>query len=113
MARLADHTRVVAIGETGLDRHWKDTPFPQQEDYFARHLELAPKYQAENYIQHNINVPTGREGFVKFFSALPGQPMNPIPAKLEPAPALAFAKDKLALAAGTQSGQVTMLALEA
>jgi len=27
--------------------------------------------------------------------------------------ALAFAKDKLALAAGTQSGQVTMLALEA
>jgi WD40 repeat protein len=27
--------------------------------------------------------------------------------------ALAFAKDKLALAVGTQSGQVTMLALEA
>lgn len=33
--------RVVALGETGLDRHWDYTPFPQQEDYFARHLALA------------------------------------------------------------------------
>jgi TatD DNase family protein len=32
---------VVGIGETGLDRHWHDTPFPQQEEYFARHLELS------------------------------------------------------------------------
>ena len=22
----------------------------------SRHMELAPKYQAENYIQHNINI---------------------------------------------------------
>src|SRR5262249_56296260 len=36
--------RVVAVGETGLDRHWTYTPFPQQEDYFARHLELARKH---------------------------------------------------------------------
>ena len=41
VARLAEHRQVVAIGETGLDRHWNDTPFPLQEDYFARHLELA------------------------------------------------------------------------
>jgi TatD DNase family protein len=33
--------RVVAIGETGLDRYWDRAPFPQQEDYFARHIELA------------------------------------------------------------------------
>ena len=38
---LATHERVVAIGETGLDRHWDYTPFPDQEDYFARHLALA------------------------------------------------------------------------
>ncbi|HVQ15870.1 MAG TPA: hypothetical protein VMS40_19860, partial [Vicinamibacterales bacterium] len=31
----------------------------------SRHMELAPKYQAEDYIQHNINIQTGREGFVK------------------------------------------------
>jgi TatD DNase family protein len=32
---------VVGLGETGLDRHWDFTPFSQQEDFFARHLELA------------------------------------------------------------------------
>jgi TatD DNase family protein len=30
---------VAALGETGLDRHWDYTPFAQQEDYFARHLQ--------------------------------------------------------------------------
>jgi TatD DNase family protein len=39
--RLAIAPRVVALGETGLDRHWDVTPFPQQEDYFARHLALS------------------------------------------------------------------------
>jgi TatD DNase family protein len=38
---LADGPRVVAVGETGLDRHWDFTPFQVQEDYFARHLSLA------------------------------------------------------------------------
>jgi predicted SnoaL-like aldol condensation-catalyzing enzyme len=32
------------------------------------HLELAPKYMLETYIQHNPNVPTGRKGFIDFFS---------------------------------------------
>jgi predicted SnoaL-like aldol condensation-catalyzing enzyme len=32
------------------------------------HLELADKFLTESYIQHNPNVPTGRAGFVKFFS---------------------------------------------
>jgi TatD DNase family protein len=41
VARLVDDPRVVALGETGLDRYWDRTPFAQQEDYFARHLELA------------------------------------------------------------------------
>ncbi len=38
---LAGRKEVVGVGETGLDRHWHDTPFPLQEDYFARHLELS------------------------------------------------------------------------
>jgi TatD DNase family protein len=38
---LVQHERVVGIGETGLDRHWDTTPFPVQEEYFVRHLELA------------------------------------------------------------------------
>jgi TatD DNase family protein len=48
VTRLAAAERVVALGETGLDRHWDDTPFAQQEDYFARHLTLAR--------QHNLPV---------------------------------------------------------
>ncbi|MFV3368823.1 ester cyclase [Pseudomonas sp. NY15435] len=32
------------------------------------HLELAEKYLAESYIQHNPTVPTGRAGFVEVFS---------------------------------------------
>lgn len=41
VVRLAEHPLVVALGETGLDRHWDFTPFPQQEENFARHLELS------------------------------------------------------------------------
>jgi TatD DNase family protein len=40
---LAEAGRVVALGETGLDRHWHETPFPQQEDYCERHLELSQR----------------------------------------------------------------------
>jgi TatD DNase family protein len=38
---LAQHARVRAIGETGLDRFHHFTPFAVQEDYFARHLALS------------------------------------------------------------------------
>lgn len=39
--RLAGSAKVVALGETGLDRYWKDAPFPLQQDYFRRHLQLS------------------------------------------------------------------------
>ncbi len=38
---LAGSPEVVALGETGLDRHWDRAPFEVQRDYFGRHLELA------------------------------------------------------------------------
>jgi TatD DNase family protein len=38
---LVDRPRVVAIGETGLDRHWDFTPLDLQRDYFDRHLRLS------------------------------------------------------------------------
>lgn len=41
IVRLANEPEVVALGETGLDRYWDFTPFPVQEDYFARHLALS------------------------------------------------------------------------
>lgn len=43
IVKLAGDPRVIALGETGLDRHWHDTPFDQQEENFARHLELSRK----------------------------------------------------------------------
>jgi TatD DNase family protein len=41
VVELVGAGKVVGIGETGLDRHWDFTPFPTQEDYFARHLALS------------------------------------------------------------------------
>jgi predicted SnoaL-like aldol condensation-catalyzing enzyme len=39
-----------------------------REVFEGGHMELAGKYMAESYIQHNPNVPTGRAAFVEFFS---------------------------------------------
>jgi predicted SnoaL-like aldol condensation-catalyzing enzyme len=55
------------------------------------HLDQAPKYQAEDYIQHNPNVNTGRAGFVAFFSKF-SKPKNPIPDKLANPPVVEGAK---------------------
>ncbi len=41
ITELARSPEVVAIGETGLDKHWDFTPFPLQQEYFNRHLGLA------------------------------------------------------------------------
>jgi TatD DNase family protein len=38
---MTEHPRVVALGETGLDRYWDFTPFEIQQDYFDRHLRLS------------------------------------------------------------------------
>jgi TatD DNase family protein len=37
----ADDPRVVALGETGLDRHWDYAPLAVQQDFFDRHLRLS------------------------------------------------------------------------
>ncbi len=38
---LATQPKVVAIGETGLDRYWDHAPFEMQVEFFDKHLELA------------------------------------------------------------------------
>jgi TatD DNase family protein len=38
---LLHNSKVVALGETGLDRYWDKTPISIQHDYFERHLGLA------------------------------------------------------------------------
>jgi len=57
------------------------------------HMELSSKYQADDYIQHNPNLPTGRAAFVSFFQNVIGvKPANPLPTTLAPAPVVTAAK---------------------
>lgn len=41
IVNLSRDPRVVALGETGLDRHWDDAPFDLQQEYFQRHLDFS------------------------------------------------------------------------
>jgi predicted SnoaL-like aldol condensation-catalyzing enzyme len=70
----------------------------------SRHMELTPKYQAETYIQHNINIKTGRQGFTEFFGQR-GAPITPIPATLAGPPVIAFAKGDFVLVVWEREGK--------
>ncbi|HJT31213.1 MAG TPA: TatD family hydrolase [Pirellulales bacterium] len=41
IVEMAGRPGVLALGETGLDRHWDYSPFDVQQDYFDRHLRLS------------------------------------------------------------------------
>ena len=47
----------------------------------SRHTELAVNYAADDFIQHNPNIPTGRAALLKFFQGL-GPAIDPIPDRL-------------------------------
>lgn len=61
-----------------------------REVFEGGHMELADKYMAEGYIQHNPNVPTGRAAFIEFFSKRVKP--QPIEARVK-APLVAIAAD--------------------
>ncbi len=42
----------------------------------ARHVDRAPEFMAESYIQHNPNVPTGRAAFMRMFGQSAAQPVR-------------------------------------
>ncbi len=52
------------------------------------HLELADKTMDPGYIQHNPNVPQGRDGFKQFMSRVPGRTPREIKAEWVNAPSL-------------------------
>lgn len=41
---LITRPKVVAIGETGLDRYWDYSPIDVQQEYFTKHIELSRQY---------------------------------------------------------------------
>ena len=48
-----------------------------REVFQAHNMDLAPKYMAGNYIQHNPNVATGRQPFMDFFGRFKREPVKP------------------------------------
>ena len=48
----------------------------------AAHVEVADKFMHADYIQHNPNIATGREGFIQLFSTRPRQDISPTIANL-------------------------------
>lgn len=50
--KLLDHPKVVALGEIGLDYHWKRTPKDTQKHYFEYFIKMAHKKQ-KPIIIHN------------------------------------------------------------
>ena len=61
----------------------------------GRNLDATAKYQADSYIQHNINFPTGRAGFMKVFGErfkAAGGPVTPPPTEFKSPPVVQFAK---------------------
>jgi predicted SnoaL-like aldol condensation-catalyzing enzyme len=64
----ADHARLLESADPKLAANKRLVYDFWREVFEAGHMELADKYLAESYIQHNPSVPTGRAAFVEFFS---------------------------------------------
>jgi predicted SnoaL-like aldol condensation-catalyzing enzyme len=63
-----DHKSLLASSDPKLAANKKLVYDFWREVFEAGHMELAPKYMTESYIQHNPNVASGRDAFVAFFS---------------------------------------------
>jgi len=71
----ADQDKLLASADAKLAANKRFVYDFWREVFEGAHMELADKYMAESYIQHNPNVPTGRAAFVEFFTRV----RNPVP----------------------------------
>src|ERR1041384_3047085 len=62
-----DHAKLLQSADPRLAANKRFVYDFWREVLEAGHMDLAPKYLAESYIQHNPNVPSGRAAFVAFF----------------------------------------------
>jgi len=64
----ANHDMWLASGDARTSANKRLVYDFWREVFEGGHMELADKYMAENYVQHNPNVPTGRAAFIDAFS---------------------------------------------
>ena len=64
----ANHDPMLASADAKLAANKRLVYDFWREVFEGGHMELADKYMAEGYIQHNPMVPTGRAAFVEAFS---------------------------------------------
>jgi predicted SnoaL-like aldol condensation-catalyzing enzyme len=72
-----DQQRVIQSNDAKLAANKKLVFDFWREVFQAHNMELAPLYMAEDYIQHNPNVPTGRKPFMDYFGGFKRQPVQP------------------------------------
>lgn len=65
-----DHEAMLTSGDARVVANKRLVYDFWREVWEAGHVELAEKYMAESYIQHNPNVPNGRAAFVGFLSRM-------------------------------------------
>jgi predicted SnoaL-like aldol condensation-catalyzing enzyme len=66
----ANHEAMLASADPHLAANKRLVYDFWREILEAGHMDLAEKYMAVDYKQHNPGVPTGRAGFVEFFSKM-------------------------------------------
>jgi len=67
VSAAADQEKLLASADPKLAANKRLVYDFWREVFEGAHMDLADKYMAESYIQHNPNVPTGRAAFVEFF----------------------------------------------
>lgn len=92
-----DHESMLASRDAALAANKRLVYDFWREVFEAGQMDLATKYMAEGYIQHNPMVPTGRAAFIEFFSRIRK------PSAVEP-------KVKAPLVAVVAEGDLVMLA---
>ena len=96
VAAQPDHAPLLASADPKLAAN-KRLVYDFWRDVFeAGQFQLADKYMAEGYIQHNPNVPSGRAAFVAFFSKI-AKPKAPEPRVQAPLVAITAEGDLVVL----------------
>ena len=75
-ASHAEQLAMIKSGDAKLARNKKHVFDFWRIVYEVGHVDEAPKYMAPEYIQHNPNLPSGRDTFMNFFrTARPAKPV--------------------------------------